>query len=96
MVTGFSDGNNLYNMCQAPMGELGFSNCMEYVAGVSDAIQAYEAAGIHTVCLVNQITKGQEHDVVLNWLKAHPQNRHLQAANLVYAALSEAFPCAKP
>ena len=44
-------------------------------------------------CIPNRVTDRQTTDVVVRYLKEHPEQRHYAAANLVAETLAEAFPC---
>ncbi len=39
------------------------------------------------------VTNGQVRDVVVKYLKDHPEERHFLASILAVKALSKAFPC---
>jgi hypothetical protein len=73
--------------------------CAAYIAGVSDAISAGQGAGAlprrgkGCPSLPVGARTEQAVDVVVRWLQAHPEVRHLGAAGLVWGALSEAWPC---
>jgi hypothetical protein len=44
-------------------------------------------------CLPVNSSLEQSRDVVVRFLRAHPELRHLVAVSLVARALAEAFPC---
>jgi hypothetical protein len=46
-----------------------------------------------TFCLPANVTVGQMQDVVENYLREHPENRHFTAASLIADALQRKFPC---
>ena len=58
-----------------------------YVMGVSDTYQN------QTHCSGRNVTSGQTHDVVKQYLETNPSIRDNAADILVMIALSQAFPC---
>lgn len=44
-------------------------------------------------CIPEEVTTGQEMDVISQYLVQHPTERHQTARLLAWAALREAFPC---
>jgi Rap1a immunity proteins len=84
----FTSGNQLLAMCSAPQGSEPLSRCLAYVAGVSDSV-----AELDYVCGTPAITVGQSVDVVVKYLRAHPETRHLSGASQAAHALEQAFPC---
>ena len=44
-------------------------------------------------CAPSKITIGQSTDIVLAYLKRHPENRQLPAAEIIATALVEVWPC---
>ena len=82
--TGFFSGNDLYDNCTAQSVA-----CPAYVAGMADAL-------VHdgTVCLPqNNVSTKQLVDVVMAYLRAHPERRIYSAASIGDAAFTQAFPC---
>jgi hypothetical protein len=81
--------------------------CVGYVEGVADAIDVVNALNAHGMTLgacpfggegvrVEQgagVRVEQVRDVVVQWLTAHPELRHLSAAEQALWALATAFPC---
>jgi hypothetical protein len=92
----YSDGNTLYAECT---NQAFYVGCLGYIEGINDAMAMIEFAGHseglvgYKRCLSARVSAGQLGDVVVQFLAAHPANRHLPAANLVAQALSEAFSC---
>jgi Rap1a immunity proteins len=83
--SGFLSSNDLYDKCNAQSVA-----CAAYVAGMADAF-------LHdgTVCLPpSDATTKQLADVVMAYLRAHPEAREYSAASVGYAAFTQAFPCA--
>jgi len=91
----FSTGNELLGFCEAPAGTAGYSSCLGYVAGVSDALATGSAVAGYRACYPEsaRITTGQAAGVVAKFVRDNPQIRHQVAAVLTARALSQAFPC---
>jgi hypothetical protein len=82
--SGFLSGNDLYNQRDAESVA-----CAAYVAGVADAL-------VHdgTVCLrQSNLTPRKLADVVMAYLRAHPEARGYSAASVGHVAFTQAFPC---
>lgn len=62
---------------------------MGYVSGVSNS---FTGIGF---CPPSNVTNGQSAAIVWKWLSAHPEVWNESGSSLVFAALAEAFPCAK-
>ena len=86
-TTGFASGVRLYDTCVA-QETLKRQYCLAYVAGMTDA---FTWDGF--VCTPLQVTEDQVQVVVVNYLRAYPENRHYSAASIVREALQQAFPC---
>jgi hypothetical protein len=67
--------------------------CASYSAGVADALLAISSQTPSQTFCANGVTYTQEREVVVKFLKAHPQDLHYSAASLTLKALLEAFPC---
>jgi Ssp1 endopeptidase immunity protein Rap1a len=82
---GVFSGNDLYNICNAQSVA-----CAGYVAGMADA---FSRDG--TLCLPQKrVTTRQLADLVMAYLRDHPETRSFSAASLGHAAFNLAFPCA--
>ena len=66
----------------------GTNGLHHYVMGVTDALSLMGA-----ICTPEHFTARQAIDVVVKYLRAHPEQRPLSAAMQVRGALQEAFPC---
>ncbi len=91
---GWTTGNVLHEWCS---GETVWHQrmCAGFVSGIADSM-VNAPVWEWSTCFPpfpNTVTRGQLTDIVKRWLEQHPENRHLGAAGLVTAALSEAFPC---
>lgn len=92
----FFSGNNLLELCNDPSME---GACLEYVAGVADVLSILvedgsSLNGFRPCVPVAGVKVSQLSDIVVRYLRTHPEERHLTAASLVAKALSLAFPCA--
>ena len=86
-------GNDLFRHCNShePF-ELNF--CVGYVEGVRDGM-AFTSVGFNSKSLIDEpsrVTSDQLKDIVLKYLKDHPETRHKAAGMLTIWALQEAFP----
>jgi hypothetical protein len=95
MVTAYLTRNRLFDQCSAPSDDFRILQCYSYISGAIDgaAALAIDAGHAPPECPPNGVTKGQLKDIVLRYLKGHPEKRHLQAASLVIASVGEAFHC---
>lgn len=80
-------GNDLLRVCQSE-GQFDRGVCDGYVTAVSQMAQIADHA-----CYPQGVTLGQGEDVVVQYLKGHPESRQRVAATLAAKALTEAFPC---
>lgn len=87
-------GNRLYAECQLPSRDA----CVGYVIAISDMLDdvAIIRREPRTVCLGEGVESGQLVDVVIRYLRDHPEIRHASAASMVTVALQRAFPCPRP
>jgi len=92
----FLDGNKLYRDCTTKESDdhhfLNRSYCNGFVTGVTDMLGSTERLAEMT-CLPDKVTVGQVRDVLIKYLKDHPEKRHLPAFVLVFNSQREAFPC---
>ena len=84
----FNDGNKLLsdmeeNVNTSRMYALG------YVAGVVDSLNQV------VFCLPSTVTVGQLNDMIRNYLRNTPAERHLPADVIISKAFGVAFPCKK-
>jgi hypothetical protein len=87
----FYDGNQLFSFCSPTPGDF----CRAYITGAVDALLRPRPEGID-FCLTDKVIVNQLVDVVMNYLRAHPEKRHYAAASVVNSAMTEAFPCKTP
>ena len=74
--------------------------CTGYVTGAGELIDGLlleedlkSALDGKAFCLPEGLRKGQVRDLVLDYLRAHPEIRHKQMTSITWAALIDAFPC---
>jgi hypothetical protein len=63
-----------------------------YVTAVSDAIGWYATK---PVCPGGKLDNGQVRDIVIKYLREHPERRQYSAVSLATDAIQQAFPCTK-
>jgi hypothetical protein len=88
----FLNGNKLLALCEGDTG--GRTDCIAYLEGVVDGWRFvnYLADPDTPVCAADAVGN-QLRDVVVNYLKAHPEHRDDPAAALVTDAITEAWHC---
>lgn len=96
----FDDGNDLFRICVEAETEtdtglkyMHLSECRGYIVGVSDQMEMTRAEMDRPACMASGkgITKGQVVDVVVKYLKDHPEERHLAGSFIVVKAVESAF-----
>jgi hypothetical protein len=75
-----------------PYSAIGFGVCLGFIQGIA-AREATLPSAERQFCLPPAISWGDEYDIVVRFLRAHPDRRHLPASLLTMAALRQAFPC---
>lgn len=83
-------GNELFQSCEAREGTADNGVCVGYIKGVADTFQI-----AHQFCPPKGAIGEQLNDVVIKYLRDHPEKRHYSASSLVIVALQRAFPCNK-
>lgn len=84
----FYTGNLLLSHCNEP-GSLRLL-CFGYVAAIADMIGDDDD---RRACVPKGAALGQVSDVVIRYLRDHPEIRHYPAPDLVVTALAKAFLC---
>ena len=84
----FKDGNSLYDDIRSSAN---FSQgvALGYIMGVTDALRGV------THCVAENVTAGQIHDMVQQYLKENPSLRHFTADLIVSRVLGRVWPCPK-
>jgi hypothetical protein len=95
-------GNDLLDQCSADQKSVVFTQCLGYIRGAVDLIGTLQGSvGIDgksfwklaAVCLPNRATSGQITDVVIKYLKEHPEERTDKAGLIILRALVHAWGC---
>jgi len=71
--------------------------CVGYVTGVLDgflSFQSWRPSKVNQICLPEAVEAGQAVKMVMKYIDAHPEELHLPAPDIVWAAMHDAFPCA--
>ena len=84
----FDSGSALFDNCNNTNDASKQFYCLGYLAGMSDALD-----GMHIICPGERISLDKIKDVVLKYLREHPEQRSMDADDLVGTALVLAFPC---
>ena len=83
-------GVTLMKSCTGPKPD----QCDAYLDGFGDAITA--GGKDHALACIPQASTGTElRDVLVKFLKDHPEDQHLKATLLATRAFSKAYPCRK-
>ena len=84
----FDSGNALFDSCTNASDASKQSHCLAYIAGVSDVLD-----GMHIICTGGHVSLDEIKDVVVKYLRAHPEQRNSDADDSTSIALTSAFPC---
>ncbi len=83
-------GTTLMKACTAAA----VTACDAYVDGFADAISA--GGKDHALACIPVAATGTElRDVLVVYLKAHPEDQHVKAADIAAKAFAKAYPCRK-
>jgi hypothetical protein len=92
-----ANGNALREDCEAAARkEMGIAAgmCVGFINGYQQlAVMMPPSAKIKLACWPDGATPTQIAKIVVKYLDQHPEKLHLPAAQLVYDATQEAFPC---
>jgi hypothetical protein len=91
-------GNGLLELCNSTTNYYHKVACLSFISGVVDGLAlAAPRKGCPSAsayfCMPAKVTRGQTHDVVVKYLKEHPETRQEDSASLIYSAVREAWPC---
>ena len=83
-------GDDLLSVCnEAEHSDIATGACLAYIAAAADCYTV-------TLCRVpKDVTRVQARNVVIQYLRAHPKDRHDLAIRQTWLALAEAWPCFK-
>lgn len=96
------DGNGLLAACGGPDSSPLMMSCYLYLQGIQDGwllrARADEnrkcSSAVHEpFCIPAEVTNQQIRDVVVNYLRDHPETRQYSSASEVVVALGKAWPC---
>ena len=92
---GFLSGEQLLKNCQSKeMRETG--SCQNYVSGAVDTMQLTQRLTMACMFIPPEgLTKEQAVGVVLEYLKAHPEELWMSGARNVIAAMASEYPCSR-
>src|SRR5262249_58172036 len=76
--TTFRTGNELYESCTSQTNLALNTFCLAYVAGIFDALES-----LKMTCRPTEVSMGQAQDLITNYLRDHPEARHVASAVLV-------------
>lgn len=88
-------GSDLQGLCQSTDAELKKS-CVPVIDVTVMTLDVM--AAVEKECyfvLDKSVTPEQQRDVVIDYIKAHPGSRNMEAAQVIASALSEEYPCPK-
>jgi len=83
-------GTTLMKACTGPSP----TACDAYVDGFGDAIKA-EGKEHALACIPTAATGTELRDVLVHYLKNHPEDQHIEAGIIASRAFSKAYPCNK-
>jgi hypothetical protein len=87
-AVGFRGGNTLLQDCTYQ----NISFCYGYVDAVTEALGQNTING-YEACVPGNVVAGQMYDIVVQYLRKNPADRHLLAVGSVADAIPKAFPC---
>ncbi len=89
VTAAFMTGNQLWDACNKPDASSGY--CGGYIAGAADSMSAETPRP--AACFPHEVGVEQLVNVVKLYLSQHPVKRHFGAFEVIFLALSSAFPC---
>ncbi len=96
-ASSYTSGNDFRDDCGAALhGQSGARAgiCLGFIEGYRQlAPMLPPSANLKLLCLPAEVSNGQIVKVVVKYLDQHPEKLHLPAAQLIYNATNEAFPC---
>ena len=87
----FQSGNELLVDCQTSPSDSKKMYCLGYVVGAADMFEAWRRSAGLPACIPEGVQAGQLQDVVVQFIKSHPADRHYAGSSLVIMALVPAF-----
>ena len=89
---GYGTGNKLLATCESTIFYT-VSDCLPYIAGAIDMGELDVTGQPKRWCRGPGVSLGQQKDIIIKYLKDHPERRHFPSGALVWQAMREAFPC---
>ena len=89
VTAAFMTGNQLWDACNKPDASSGY--CGGYIAGAANSMSAETPRP--AACFPHEVGVEQLVNVVKLYLSQHPAKRHFGAFEVIFLALSSAFPC---
>ncbi|HYB10827.1 MAG TPA: Rap1a/Tai family immunity protein [Alphaproteobacteria bacterium] len=93
----FLTGKALLSLCEdkTPHG-YNPGICIGYISGASDQLDGLKGSALPDLnyCLPSTASTGELREVVVNFLKQHPERLDQQASFLIFDALTRAYACA--
>ncbi len=88
-----SSGNDLLELCTSENETVSIALCYGFIAGLlsRDRLAGAISKGSQIVCLPDSVTRGQMREVIVAFLRSHPEKRHFDAGGLALEALEAAF-----
>jgi len=90
-----STGNGFLSACGKAEEEKDYfaqGLCYGFMKGVIER-DAILMRPLRRICIPDSATNRQNMDIVLAYVRGHPQTRHVQTIILMSVAFNEAFPC---
>ena len=90
-----ASGNDFLRVCGGESisnGVQGF--CDGYLFGSVEMLKL-DQADKHLICIPDGVTYGQEHNIVLKWIRDNPKVTHERTTVLIRWAIVDAFLCPK-
>jgi hypothetical protein len=91
-AAGFVNGNDLYSW-RTDANQRNADGCFGYITGAADALEWARVGTTHPPCIPEGVQSTQVRDVVVNYLRDHPEQRQLGAEMLILVAMELAWNC---
>jgi hypothetical protein len=88
-MAAFMTGDQLWDACKRPDAYSEY--CGGYIAGAADSMSAETPHPV--ACFPHGVSANQLVNIVKLYLSQHPAKRHFGAFEVIFLALSPAFPC---
>ncbi len=78
-------------MCEPSAGAANNGGCSGYIAGAADQLELWRAEQKKKSCIPDGVRSETLIEIVKNYLKAYPEDRHFPGASIVRFALVKAY-----